>query len=170
MKTKYIAIVTGISTITFSCGSKKTTKVSIDPQHQQYDIALHDKIYDNFSALPTVASNDKNPYTAAKVELGYHLYYDNRLSLNNTISCNSCHDLSTYGVDNEPTSQGDNGGFGDRNSPTVLNAAFHSMQFWDGRATDVEQQAGMPILNPVEMAIPSEGFLMDRLKGIELYL
>jgi cytochrome c peroxidase len=72
-------------------------------------------------------------------------------------------------VDNKPTSPGDDGGLGTRNSPTVLNAALHTTQFWDGRAKDVEEQAGMPILNPVEMAIPSEQFLIDRLSKIELY-
>ncbi|HXU28469.1 MAG TPA: cytochrome c peroxidase, partial [Bacteroidia bacterium] len=84
-------------------------------------------------------------------------------------SCNSCHNLATYGVDNQPTSKGDAGKLGDRNSPTVLNAAFHSAQFWDGRAKNVEEQAGMPILNPVEMAIPNEAFLVSRLKEIDLY-
>ncbi len=58
---------------------------------------------------------------------------------------------------------------GDRNSPTVLNAALHSTQFWDGRAKDVEEQAGLPVLNPVEMAIPSEKFLVDRLSGVKMY-
>lgn len=170
MKSYILAIgISGISFFAISCGKNKTTINADDTAHQQYDISLHDRLYENFSSIPESATNPQNPYTAAKVELGYHLYYDNRLSLNNTISCNSCHNLATYGVDGEPTSEGDDGGRGDRNSPTVLNAAFHTMQFWDGRATDIEQQAGMPILNPVEMAIPSEGFLMERLKGIELY-
>ena len=61
------------------------------------------------------------------------------------------------------------GQHGGRNSPSVYNAALHNMQFWDGRATDVEQQAGMPVLNPVEMAIPSETFLVKRLKAAHDY-
>lgn len=122
-----------------------------------------------FKPLPMEAPNPDNPATAAKVELGKALYYDTRLSKNEDISCNSCHDLATFGVDNEPTSDGDAGQNGDRNSPTVLNAALHLSQFWDGRATDVEEQAGMPILNPVEMAIPSEEFLVDRLASTEDY-
>ena len=72
------------------------------------------------------------------------------------MSCNSCHNLASYGVDNLPTSQGYKGQFGGRNSPTALNAALLGSQFWDGRAADVEEQAGGPLLNPVEMAMPSK--------------
>ena len=153
-----------------SCGQPKKTSAEWEIQkNMEYDLALQDKIYANFSSLPSNATNKDNETSLQKVELGYHLYYDTRLSKNNTISCNSCHNLSTYGVDNEATSKGDDGGRGNRNSPTVLNAAFHTTQFWDGRAKDVEEQAGMPVMNPVEMAIPSEQFLVERLKGIELY-
>lgn len=122
-----------------------------------------------FSPLPETAINEANPSTEAKIKLGYNLYFDNRLSKDNNISCNSCHNLATYGVDNLPTSPGDDGTLGDRNSPTVLNAALHMAQFWDGREPDVEAQAGGPVLNPVEMAMPDEAFVMDRLKGIEGY-
>ena len=59
-------------------------------------------------------------------------------------------------MDNLPTSQGYKGQFGGRNSPTALNAALLGSQFWDGRAADVEEQAGGPLLNPVEMAMPSK--------------
>lgn len=116
-----------------------------------------------FKPLPITAPNPDNPATAAKVALGKLLYFDHRLSQEGTISCNSCHVLARFGVDNLPTSPGDKGQLGARNSPTVLNAALHAAQFWDGRAKDVEQQAGMPVLNPVEMAIPSETFLVERL-------
>ena len=119
--------------------------------------------------LPQVAENKDNPITPEKVALGKTLYYDKRLSKDENISCNSCHDLKAFGVDNLATSPGDEGETGDRNSPTVLNAALHFVQFWDGRSKDVEEQAGGPILNPVEMAIPNEEFLIDRLSGIEEY-
>ena len=122
-----------------------------------------------FQALPDLASNADNPVTASKVALGKRLYYDADLSKDGTVSCNSCHNLATFGVDNEPTSDGVGGARGERNSPTVLNAAFHLTQFWDGRAKNVEEQAGMPILNPVEMAIPSEAFLVDRLAATDGY-
>ncbi len=116
-----------------------------------------------FEPLPTAAPKPDNPAAAAKIELGKTLYFDTKLSQSGNVSCNSCHSLATFGVDNLPTSPGDAGEHGDRNSPTVLNAALHAAQFWDGRADDIEAQAGMPVLNPVEMAIPSRQFLVDRL-------
>ncbi|MCW5907876.1 MAG: cytochrome-c peroxidase [Chitinophagales bacterium] len=122
-----------------------------------------------FQTLPATAENPNNPITPQKVELGKVLYHDTRLSKTGNNSCNSCHNLSTFGVDNLPTSEGDEKKFGDRNSPTVLNAALHSFQFWDGRAKDVEEQAGMPITNPIEMAIPDKPFLVNKLKGIKEY-
>jgi cytochrome c peroxidase len=127
------------------------------------------KARSTFQALAVKADNPNNPVTEPKVKLGKMLYFDNRLSKDETQSCNTCHDLNTFGVDRKPTSPGDNGGLGPRNSPTVLNAALHTTQFWDGRAKDVEEQAGMPITNPVEMAIPNENFLVKRLAGVELY-
>ena len=97
-----------------------------------------------FEPLPLVAENAENAITPEKVHLGKQLYYDTRLSKTGNNSCNSCHNLATYGVDNKATSTGDAGKNGERNSPTVLNAALHSTQFWDGRAKDIEEQAGMP--------------------------
>lgn len=122
-----------------------------------------------FQPLPDVVENQANPLTPEKVALGKKLYYDKRLSKDENISCNSCHNLETFGVDNLAKSPGDEGEDGDRNSPTVLNAALHFVQFWDGRAADVEEQAGGPILNPVEMGVPSKEFLIERLSGIEEY-
>ncbi len=122
-----------------------------------------------FKVLPAIAENSANPMTAEKVALGKLLYFDTRLSKTGNNSCNSCHDLNRFGVDNESFSEGDAGKLGGRNSPTSFNAAFHSSQFWDGRAKDVEEQAGMPILNPVEMAIPDKTFLEKRLASIPLY-
>lgn len=134
-----------------------------------YDLSLSEYIDEYFSPLPSSAVSEENPLTDAKVNLGHHLYFDPRLSKNGTISCNSCHNLETFGVDNLATSPGDDGIHGGRNSPTVLNAALHFKQFWDGRAETIEQQAGMPIMNPVEMNIPNEQFLVQRLSEIELY-
>ncbi len=151
------------SLLIVSCNNNTEKKESykVDP--------LIKKALASFSALPVQAENTENPITDAKVRLGKTLYFDNRLSKNNTQSCNTCHSLSTFGVDNKPTSAGDLGKNGTRNSPTVLNAAFHTTQFWDGRAKDVEEQAGMPILNPVEMNMPSEAFVEERIKGIPGY-
>lgn len=110
--------------------------------------------------------------TPERIQLGRELFFDTRLSSNNTQSCNSCHavDNGRGGVDNEPTSLGAFGKRGDRNSPTVLNAGFHMAQFWDGRAATLEDQAKGPILNPVEMAMPDEKEVITRLTAHEPYL
>jgi len=123
-----------------------------------------------FKPLPAAVENPKNPITPEKVELGRMLYYENRLSRSHKFSCNNCHRLDRYGVDNEPTSEGHRGQRGDRNSPTVYNAAVHFVQFWDGRAADVEEQAKGPVLNPVEMAMPDEKTVIATLKSIPQYV
>jgi cytochrome c peroxidase len=86
------------------------------------------------------------------IELGKMLFYEPRLSKSGLISCNTCHNMATFGVDQLPVSIGHMWQKGPRNAPTVLNAAFHTTQFWDGSEPDVESQAMMPILNEVEMA------------------
>ena len=162
--------------IMISCGDKKGPEKNVMEQQMEAQKAnaeleaqIGERVRSTFQVLAAKAENPKNPITDAKVKLGKILYFDTRLSKDGTQSCNTCHDLNTFGVDNKPTSPGDNGGLGDRNSPTVLNAALHTSQFWDGRTKDVEEQAGMPILNPDEMAIPDEQFLVNRLSEIELY-
>ncbi len=119
--------------------------------------------------LPDVMSADPASITPAKVDLGRMLFYDPRLSVNKDVSCNSCHDLQKYGVDGKQFSSGDKSQLGGRNSPTVYNAAGHLAQFWDGRAADVEAQAKGPVLNPVEMAMPSGGEVERRLRAIPGY-
>ena len=86
------------------------------------------------------------------IELGKMLFYEPRLSKSGLISCNTCHNMATFGVDQLPVSIGHMWREGRRNAPTVLNAAFHTTQFWDGREPDVESQALMPILDELEMA------------------
>lgn len=139
------------------------------PSTKSFEDSLMQLAQHTFKILPAVAESKANPVTPEKIRLGKILFFDTRLSRTGNNSCNSCHDLGTYGVDNQPTSVGDAGKQGGRNSPTVFNAALQNMQFWDGRAVDVEEQAGMPILNSVEMAIPHKGFLIDRLSSIKLY-
>lgn len=98
-----------------------------------------------------------------KVVLGDLLYHDTRLSSDNTISCASCHALNTAGVDNKQYSEGVNGQFGGVNAPTVYNAAYNFVQFWDGRAGTLAEQAAGPPLNPVEMACESFEQIIDKL-------
>jgi len=155
----------------FSCAGnqekQETKNKTVEVSKADKDLLAKAQMF--FKVLPTEAPNPENEITDAKVKLGKILYYDTRLSKDGNQSCNTCHNIATYGVDNLPTSPGDNGIPGTRNSPTVFNAALKGAQFWDGRHKDVEQQAGGPILNPAEMAIPSEQFLIDRLKEVEMY-
>jgi cytochrome c peroxidase len=122
-----------------------------------------------FQPLPAEVPNPENALTPAKIELGRQLFFDPRLSKNHDVSCNSCHGLSNFGVDGQPTSLGHRGQRGGRNAPTVYNAALHLAQFWDGRARDVEEQAKGPVLNPIEMAMPSEAATVAVLKSIPGY-
>lgn len=108
--------------------------------------------------------------TPAMVDLGRMLFFDTRLSQDRDLSCNSCHRLDHFGVDNEPTSIGAKGARGRRNSPTVYHAAGHFTAFWDGRATTVEEQAKGPILNPAEMGMPDAETVVARLKKIPGYV
>jgi cytochrome c peroxidase len=121
--------------------------------------------------LPEKMPGSEND-TPARVKLGRELFFEKKLSANNTQSCNSCHavDKNRGGVDNEPTSPGAFGKRGGRNSPTVLNAGFHVAQFWDGRAKTLEDQAKGPVLNPGEMAMPSEAAVIERLKAEKKYV
>ena len=107
----------------------------------------------NVAATPWRIDADTNPYSKAKADLGRALYYDKRLSKGGDISCNTCHPLDRFGVDNHPVSIGHLGHKGTRNAPSVYFAAGHVVQFWDGRAPTIEEQAKGPLLNPSEMAM-----------------
>ena len=122
-----------------------------------------------FQPLPVFMEKGGVRPTDDQINLGRTLYYETRLSKNQQISCNSCHDLAGFGVDGQPTSPGHKGQLGGRNSPTSLNAALHIAQFWDGRAADVEAQAKGPVLNPVEMAMKDEAAVVAVLKSIPAY-
>jgi cytochrome c peroxidase len=116
-----------------------------------------------------VVDNPNNPVTPLKVKLGKMLYHDPRLSKSGLFSCNTCHNIATYGVSNLPVDIGHQWRLGPVNSGTVFNAAFYTAQFWDGRAKDLEEQAKGPILAPEEMAMPNEQAVVDRIKSIPEY-
>ena len=121
-------------------------------------------------ALPTEApAPADNPTTAEKVELGKMLYHDPRLSSTGTVSCSSCHNTMLGGEDNRPNSMGVNGQTGGRSAPTVWNSAFNKVQFWDGRAASLEEQAAGPVTNPIEMGMKSWDDVVARLKTIDGY-
>lgn len=132
--------------------------------------ALSDSFLMMFKPLPTEAPSADNELTEAKINLGRMLYYENRISKGGKMSCNSCHQLDKYGQDNLPFSPGHEGKLGGRSSPPTYNAALHLAQFWDGRAPSVEEQAKGPVLNPVEMGMPSADFVVEVLKSIPGYV
>ncbi|MCB1330819.1 MAG: c-type cytochrome [Maritimibacter sp.] len=116
-------------------------------------------------ALPEAPPDPRgNPTTPDKAALGRRLFHDTNLSADRTLSCASCHVLAEGGDDNARYSTGVDGQHGDRNAPTVLNAAFLTRLFWDGRAASLEAQAEGPLLNPVEMAMPSAAAVVARVR------
>lgn len=111
-----------------------------------------------------------NPTTAAKAALGERLFFDPSLSRDGTVSCASCHDIyGMAGADGRATSEGIERQTGPRNAPTVWNSAFQSKLFWDGRAASLEEQAKGPLLNPLEMGMPSQESVEDRVEAKREY-
>ena len=110
-----------------------------------------------------------NPMTNAKVELGRLLYFDKRLSADDTVACASCHAPERGFTDNAPVSTGIKGRKGGRGAPTVINRALSDTQFWDGRAISLEAQAKGPLINPVEMGMPDHDAVVAKLKNIKGY-
>ncbi len=106
--------------------------------------------------LPAATAPTDNPPTVETVALGRKLFYDKKLSADGTVACASCHSPEAGFADPRRVSAGIGGKLGTRNSPTVLNAAYSPVQFFDGRAKTLEEQAGGPIANPVEMNLPHE--------------
>ena len=149
-------------------------KTMVSEEANSYDKAnkaeLRELATTYFGVLPDAMPGSENDNDHRR-HLGEKLYFDTQLSKNNSISCNSCHrvDQALGGVDNAPGSTGAFGGVGDRNAPTVLNAGFQLAQFWDGRAADLQAQAKGPVLNPGEMAMPSEEAVLDRLRMDDTY-
>lgn len=107
-------------------------------------------------ALPGSVATEVTPLAVARAALGKRLFHDADLSLDRTVACASCHDVEGHaGTDGRPTSRGIGGQLGDRNAPTVWNAAYQARLFWDGRAPSLEAQAKGPPVNPVEMGMHS---------------
>lgn len=110
-----------------------------------------------------------NPLTVAKVALGKQLFFDKRLSLDNSISCADCHNPALGWSNAQPVAEGIGKQRGNRNSPSIVNAAYSQFFFWDGRAENFEEQALGPLLNPIEMGIPSPEFLAKKVSEIPGY-
>ena len=140
----------------------KTKKASAGDDYSQYK-----RFFKPLPALPKIPAD--NPLTPEKVKLGKMLYYDPRLSRSKLISCNTCHNLSIGGDDNQKTSLGHEWKTGGRNAPTTLNSGFLKVQFWDGRAPTLEEQAKGPLQAHVEMNSTPQ-LVVKRLKAIPEYV
>jgi cytochrome c peroxidase len=110
-----------------------------------------------------------NPLSAAKVELGRRLFFDKRLSADGTVACATCHDPKLAFTDGKAVAEGIAGRHGTRNSPTILNAIFNAGQFWDGRTDTLEDQARLPLINPLEMGDQSHEAVIARLREMPEY-
>jgi cytochrome c peroxidase len=125
----------------------------------------------DFKALPdSPPIPADNPQTPAKIELGKMLFHDPRMSMDGTISCNSCHNVMFHGGDGRAVGAGIHGQRGGRGSPTVWNSAYHTVQFWDGRAVSLEEQALGPLVNSVEMGMTSHDLVIERIRQIPGYV
>jgi cytochrome c peroxidase len=120
-------------------------------------------------ALTRAAMPRDNPQTPEKIALGEKLFFDGRLSANGTVACASCHDPRLAFTDGRPVSVGIGNRAGQRNAPTVLNALYNILQFWDGRAPTLESQVAMPIVNPVEMGQPTIDSAVARVAAVPEY-
>ncbi|MCI0685009.1 MAG: c-type cytochrome [Gemmataceae bacterium] len=120
------------------------------------------------AGLPAVRLPDGKAPSAAEIELGKQLYFDTRLSRDRTVSCASCHDPQKGWSNGERFATGIGGKVGDRSAPTIINAAYFPLQFWDGRAQELEGQALGPIQNPIEMDLTLDELVM-RLQAIPGY-
>ena len=151
-----------------SARNKKRPAVTLTLEERIEQIPLAVRIY--FKPLPDKMPGSEND-TPELIALGRKLYFEKIISLTRTQSCNDCHRLDNMmsGVDYKPTSTGAKGIAGSRNAPTVLNAGFQRMQFWDGRASDLVEQAKDTLLNPIEMAMPDENEVVCRLKNTRDY-
>ena len=162
---KKILSIVLLTIIFISCGrTEKKASEKQSPVISQADQQLITRANTLFAQLPKPEQTDTKI-----VQLGKKLYYETSISKNGKMSCNTCHDIKTYGVDNLATSPGHEGKFGNRNSPTTFNAGLHIAQFWDGRSPDLVDQAKGPVLNPVEMGMPDAKGVEEILKQNESY-
>jgi len=153
----------------FIACQQKQEKTAFLPADTKEDTALVNKAKAYFKELPIQTEIATDPVKESRVKLGHLLFYDPRISKSGTTSCNSCHNLSSYGVDHLAAAQSPEGNPAGRNAPSVFNAALHNMYFWDGRAVTMEEQPGKMVLNPDELSVPHLGFIVNRLRSDSIY-
>jgi len=159
-----LTVATGVATLVASlagaAGSAPHGALDMQAQQQRLDgllansDPLHPANIDPKIWLEVVSAKD-NALTPERVALGRKLFFDPRLSADGTVACATCHDVSRSFSDRRNVAEGIRDQLGRRRSPTVMNAALFQVQFWDGRAASLEEQAKLPELNPVEMGQPN---------------
>ena len=153
-----------IAFMAFSCGTHKNSEMT---GAAALPVGAPVEIKAPLGLPPSPVKADNRP-TADSITLGRKLFHDVRLSSDNTLSCAGCHLPTLYFADGRSVAKGVGGQSGMRNSPTVLNAAYNTVQFWDGRAASLEQQVGGPIAEPREMNLPHE-VCLARLNADQTY-
>ena len=153
-----------VGLLLFGCKKATTEDFSKQPVPEKSELA---KKADNF--FKSISTVEYSTIPQNKIDLGKKLFFDKTLSKSGAISCNSCHNLATFGVDNKVFSIGDNKELNVRNSPSVIYASLNAMQFWDGHTKTLEEQAGESLLNPVQNGIPDAAFLEKKLRAIPEY-
>jgi cytochrome c peroxidase len=138
---------------------KKEAPVEVKPFKPTIPLGLNDDLM-----IPK-----NNPLTEDKIALGHMLYFEERISLDGTVSCATCHNPEKGWSDGSPVSTGIKGLKGTRNAPTIVNSTYMFSQFWDGRAATLEDQAVGPMMNMVEMGNPDHTLLVQRIKDIPGY-
>src|SRR5438309_9744999 len=167
----WAAIVSVLAAATLTVAWPRAARVKVPPIPEAVPLAQPMSIHQ--VGVPAAATRaaipPNNPQTAEKIALGQKLFFDGRLSADGTVACSTCHDPARAFTDGRPTSVGIKGRIGQRNAPTILNALYNKTQFWDGRAKTLEEQAALPIVNPVEMGQPSLDAAVDRIAAIPEY-
>ncbi|MFN0085053.1 MAG: cytochrome-c peroxidase [Blastocatellia bacterium] len=158
---KRIGFILFVGVIAVSCGTRAREEAPARPVGEAVSIPAP-------PGLPPAPIPEGNPPTAEAIALGRRLFYEQRLSSDETLSCAGCHRPDAFFADGLAVAKGVAGQLGPRNTPTVLNAAYSAAQFWDGRAASLEKQAGDPIANPKEMNLPHE-VCLSRLEADEGY-
>jgi cytochrome c peroxidase len=162
------SVVLALAAWTFCWSEVKIAQASSSGHAPHGMVTIDGMTVPDIGPLPTsIPTPSMNLSYKAKIELGKQLYFDGRLSKSGAISCAFCHNPVTGFADPRQTSIGIGGGVGGRQSPTVYNTAFNHVQFWDGRARSLEEQAIGPIQNPIEMGETHENVVskLNKIKG-----
>src|SRR3989440_6861168 len=152
----------GVATVIFAASRPIPTSGPLAKPKSLQQVGV--PLQETSAAVPT-----DNPQTPQKIALGEKLFFDARLSVDGTVACSTCHDPARAFTDGLPASIGIKGHLGKRNAPTILNALYNKTQFWDGRASTLEEQAGLPITNAVEMGQPTVDAAVAKIASIPEY-